>query len=46
MNMVFAFLLTTAALQAATPLAVVRVVREGLPPYEDDHRLYRLEGDG
>ena len=28
------------------PLAVVQVVREGLPPYEDADRHYRLEGDG
>ena len=33
-------------LAGAAPLAVVRVVREGLPPYEDSDRLYRLEGDG
>ena len=41
-----ALCLTTALLQAGTPLAVVRAVREGQPPYEDDQRLYRLEGDG
>jgi hypothetical protein len=28
------------------PLAVAQVVREGLPPYEDADRRYRLEGDG
>lgn len=38
--------LVTAALQAAPPLAVVQVVRQGLPPYDDTGRLYRLEGDG
>jgi hypothetical protein len=32
-------------LQAA-PLAVARVVREGLPPYEESGPLYRVEGDG
>jgi hypothetical protein len=42
---VLAFCLATAALQAG-PLAVVQVVREGLPPYEDSNRVYRLEGDG
>lgn len=41
-----ALCLTTALLQAGAPLAVVRAVREGEPPYEDDQRLYRLEGDG
>ena len=33
-------------LQAGTPLAVVRAVREGEPPFEDGQLLYRLEGDG
>ena len=28
------------------PLAVAQVVREGLPPYEDADRRYRLEGAG
>ena len=28
------------------PLSITRVVREGLPPFEDDNRLYRLEGEG
>jgi hypothetical protein len=32
---------------AAPPLTVARVVREGLPPYDDSaNRLYRLEGVG
>jgi len=29
---------------AAAPLRVVSVDRPGLPPYEDDQRVYRLEG--
>jgi len=33
-------------LQAGTPLAVVRAVREGEPPFEDGQLFYRLEGDG
>lgn len=40
-------LATLPALPAASPpLAVAQVVREGLPPYEDAERRYRLEGDG
>jgi hypothetical protein len=37
-----------AAVPVKTPvgLTVTRVVREGLPPYEDANRLYRLEGAG
>ena len=32
---------------AFAPLAVTQVLREGLPPYENDSsRLYRLEGEG
>ena len=46
MRLPFCLCLMTAALQAGPPLAVVQVVRQGLPPYEDDQRLYRLEGDG
>ena len=38
--------LITGALLGAAPLAVVQVVRQGLPPYEDNARLYRLEGEG
>jgi len=36
--------LLAASLQAGN-LVVVQVVREGEPPYEDNNRLYRLEGD-
>jgi hypothetical protein len=40
-------LATLPALPAVPPpLAVAQVVREGLPPYEDADRRYRLEGDG
>lgn len=46
MRFFWPFLLMTAALHAGAPLAVTGVVREGLPPYEDSERLYRLEGDG
>lgn len=35
-----------ASAPAPAPLAVTQVIREGLPPYEDDQRLYRLEGEG
>lgn len=31
-------------LAAAEPLRIVAVERQGLPPYEDDQRLYRLTG--
>lgn len=47
---VFLFLSLAAAaaipLAPTPPLAVVQVVREGWPPYEDANRLYRLEGEG
>ena len=33
-------------LLASPPLHVAAVVRSGLPPYEDESRLYRLEGAG
>jgi hypothetical protein len=39
-------ILPTLPLRALPPLAVAQVVREGQPPYEDDERRYRLEGDG
>lgn len=32
------------ALGASEPLRIVAVERQGLPPYEDDRRLYRLQG--
>jgi len=32
--------------EATDPLRIVAVVRQGLPPYEEGERLYRLEGDG
>ena len=46
MNLRMTLCLICAALRAGSPLAVVQVVREGLPPYEDADRRYRLEGDG
>jgi len=46
MNVFRLCFLMTAVLHAGAPLAVTGIVREGLPPYEDDARLYRLEGDG
>jgi hypothetical protein len=39
-------LLALGTLAPGAPLAVTLVVRQGLPPYEDDNRLYRLEGEG
>lgn len=33
-------------LAGTPPLQIVSVVRSGLPPYEDDNRLYRIEGEG
>jgi hypothetical protein len=46
MRLFLTFMLMTAGLQAAAPLAVVNAVREGQPPYEDSDRLYRVEGEG
>lgn len=36
--------LCVASLAASEPLRIVAVERQGLPPYEDDRRLYRLQG--
>lgn len=36
----------SALLSETAPLRVVAVVRQGPPPYEDEGRLYRLEGSG
>lgn len=40
----FSILLCTLGLFASEPLRIVAVERQGLPPYEDDHRIYRLQG--
>lgn len=37
-------LLCSLGLFAAEPLRIVAVERQGLPPYEDDQRIYRLQG--
>ena len=37
-------LICVASLSAADPLRIVAVERQGLPPYEDDRRIYRLQG--
>jgi hypothetical protein len=34
------------SLAGTPPLRIVSVVRPGLPPYEDENRLYRIEGEG
>jgi hypothetical protein len=39
-------LLCTSWCLQAEPLRIVAVLRVGLPPYEDEDRFYRLEGDG
>ena len=36
--------LCVASLSASEPLRIVAVERQGLPPYEDDRRVYRLQG--
>ena len=46
MNATFLGFLLGSILAAAQPLRVVAVVRSGAPPFEEDERLYRLEGDG
>lgn len=43
---VLMFIPLALGLAAANPLHVSAVVRQGLPPYEDANRLYRLEGEG
>ncbi len=39
-------LLCACGLAAGEGLRLVAVEREGLPPYEDDRRIYRLRGEG
>jgi hypothetical protein len=46
MKQLFFGLLLGPLLLASPPLQVVAVVRAGMPPFEEDGRLYRLEGEG
>jgi len=41
----FGMVLLAAGLWASEPLSILSVERPGLPPYEDDARLYRLKGE-